>query len=566
MRISTRPAVRWIVFITVWALLAGACRGLEQFSQPPVGESSGALPRPGPSLTPFQPSPPTPTPQPTPTPTLTPTPSGPLALKVWSPAALPASLLAGIQLPPGYELVQAVEAPQSADLRFELATSEPAVRWVFALAAPFPTLAQGASSAELRAAWSGQTSGVFSGRPLLLSPQTLGAFTLLWGAPAPGAVEVQEEERLLQTAWDRRPAYALLPFEALEPRWKVLEVDGQSPLRKEFDATVYPLILPLTAAWVGLPGGQILATNRDPARLTTLALTGVTALVRATAFTMQRRGITYPAKDVGDWLRAADITHVSNEVPFAENCPPPDPSQADLRFCSDPSYIALLEAVGADVIELTGDHFQDWGGQAMRFTLQLYRERGWAYYGGGANLDEGRQPAFLEHNGNRLAFIGCNGKGLAAAGPDRPGAAPCSGDWMPGAIAELRTLGYLPVATFQHYEYYTYRAQPNQESDFRAAAQAGAVIVSGSQAHQPQGFEFVGQAFIHYGLGNLFFDQYDISAATRQAFIDRHVFYDGRYLGVELLPIQFVDYARPRPMNEAERLDLLRAVFKASGW
>ena len=57
------------------------------------------------------------------------------------------------------------------------------------------------------------------------------------------------------------------------------------------------------------------------------------------------------------------------------------------------------------------------------------------------------------------------------------------------------------------------------------------MIVSGSQAHQPQALEFVDERLIHYGLGNLFFDQYDVSEATRQGFIDRHVFYDGRYIG-----------------------------------
>ncbi len=78
--------------------------------------------------------------------------------------------------------------------------------------------------------------------------------------------------------------------------------------------------------------------------------------------------------------------------------------------------------------------------------------------------------------------------------------------------------------------------------------------------------EFLGDSFIHYGLGNLFFDQYDVSPATRQGFIDRHVFYDGRYIGSELLTIQFVDYARPRPMTADERRDVLSKVFKASGW
>jgi predicted nucleic acid-binding protein len=54
--------------------------------------------------------------------------------------------------------------------------------------------------------------------------------------------------------------------------------------------------------------------------LTVLAMTGVTALVRATASRMEAKGITYPARDIGDWLRQADVTHISNEVSFADAC------------------------------------------------------------------------------------------------------------------------------------------------------------------------------------------------------------------------------------------------------
>jgi poly-gamma-glutamate synthesis protein (capsule biosynthesis protein) len=297
-------------------------------------------------------------------------------------------------------------------------------------------------------------------------------------------------------------------------------------------------------------------------------MTGVTALVRATAFTMEQRGVLYPGKDVRDWLLSADITHISNEVPFAKDCPYPDPVQADMRFCSDPRYIALLEDVDADLIELTGDHFQDWGNQAMLLTLDMYHERGWLTYGGGANLQEARQPALFEHNGNRLAFLGCNAKGggYAQAAPDHPGALACDLAWLEAEVARLRQEGYLPIVTFQHFEYYTYPAQANQVRDARRMAEAGAVVVSGSQAHQPQAFEFHSGALIHHGLGNLFFDQYEISPATRQGFIDQHVFYEGRYLGVELQTILFVDYARPRPMDAGERQELLNQVFSASQW
>jgi poly-gamma-glutamate synthesis protein (capsule biosynthesis protein) len=115
-------------------------------------------------------------------------------------------------------------------------------------------------------------------------------------------------------------------------------------------------------------------------------------------------------------------------------------------------------------------------------------------------------------------------------------------------------------------EYYTYAAQPDQQRDFRQMAEAGAVIVSGSQAHQPQGMEFLNGSFIHYGLGNLFFDQYGLCPACSQGLIVRHVFYDGRYISTELLPIQFVDYARARPMTIEEADGLFESLFQVSGW
>jgi poly-gamma-glutamate synthesis protein (capsule biosynthesis protein) len=451
--------------------------------------------------------------------------------------------------------VNLAETADGAALRLEAGERRPVSRWIYALVVPFPSLEDGTSIAELQRRWRE------GGGALWLDESTLAVFSKLWGSPGQGAVNVAPAGELVERAWESR-AWALVPFEALEPRWKVLEVDGLSPIRKGFDPATYPLAAPISLDGEPDQVGSFLvqygpesatpflpATNRDPGRLTTLVLTGVTALVRATAYTMEQEGVKYPGRDIGDWLREADLAHISNEVPFAQNCPSPNPVQEDMRFCSDPRYIALLEDVGADIIELTGDHFQDWGREAMLYTLDMYRERGWPTYGGGANLDEGRQPALVEHNGNRLAFIGCNGKGgsYAQAGPRQPGAVACNdGAWMAEEIGRLRDAGYLPIATFQHYEYYTYQAQPDQKRDFRQAAEAGAVIVSGSQAHQPQAMEFDGGSFIHYGLGNLFFDQYDVSEATRQGFIDRHVFYNGRYISTELLAIQFVDYARPR--------------------
>ncbi len=309
--------------------------------------------------------------------------------------------------------------------------------------------------------------------------------------------------------------------------------------------------------------------------MTTVLLTGVTALVRDTAALMEKNGITYPAEHIAGLLRSADFTHISNEVPFASDCPTPDPNQPDLYFCSDDQYLDLLEFVGTDIVELSGDHFGDWGDQAMLHTLQLYKQQGWLTYGGGKTLEDGLQPITLEHHGNRFAFIGCNAKvseKYATASESTPGAARCDYPWMIQEIQRLKDDGYITVATLQHEEVYQYPAVYIQKRDFRKLAEAGANIVSGSQAHQPQAMEFHDNSFIHYGLGNLFFDQFYLSQRVDtyqhadEAFLDLHVFYDNRHISTDLFTIQFLDNAQSRFHTAEERADLLSSVFTASDW
>jgi poly-gamma-glutamate synthesis protein (capsule biosynthesis protein) len=483
-----------------------------------------------------------------------------------------------LTLPTGFTLAT---RPEEADISLGVAGSNgsPASRWIYALVAPFPTITDGVTSVDLRNAWEGNSTNPFSGHPLLMDDSTLGVLTAYWGAPAPQAVQVLASDELLDYAWNNRPSWAVIPFESIEPRWKVLTIDDQSPIHKDFAPSNYLLTVAFVISGSVNIQPDVLslpATNRDPSKLTTLAMTGVTALVRGTALTMEQYGITYPAQDIGSLLASADITHISNEIPFAPDCPFPELAPSQLVFCSDPRYIELLQAVGTDIVELTGDHFSDYGPEATLNTIQMYRDLGWQYYGGGANAEEARQPVLIENNGNRLAFMGCNvGCQVkneipcdAIATDTLPGAAQCDFDWISTEIPSLREEGYQVIFTFQHREYYTYTTEPILAEDFGLVAAAGATIVSGSQAHQPHGFAFQDGAFIHYGLGNLFFDQYHFCAdyACDDAFIDRHVFYDGHYISTELITIHFVDLARPHLMTPAERANFLEIIFRASGW
>jgi poly-gamma-glutamate synthesis protein (capsule biosynthesis protein) len=138
-------------------------------------------------------------------------------------------------------------------------------------------------------------------------------------------------------------------------------------------------------------------------------------------------------------------------------------------------------------------------------------------------------------------------------------------DFMRQQIRQLDEAGNLVIATLQYLEYYDYAPSWQQERDFGALAKAGATAVSGSQGHHAQGFAFHQGAFIHYGLGNLFFDQMH-TLGTRQSFIDTYVVYDNRLLSVVLWTGLIEDYCCPRPMTTAERKQLLQTVFQASSW
>lgn len=454
-------------------------------------------------------------------------------------------------------------------LRLDVNTLEPEAEWVYALVAPFPTIMDEVTSEELLATWDGEASDASA---LWMAEETKAALTALWGQPSSKHLRTAESHNLLNLAWEERDSWAIIPFEEIEPRWKVLSIDGQSPMHNDFSAEEYPLII--SYGWdcespCSVDTPEISSTNRDSEKMTVLVMTGVTAMVRATAYKMEVEGITYPARDIGHWLQNADITHISNEVPFYEHCPYPNPNPGTQSFCSNPDYIELLEYVSTDLVELTGNHFQDQGSDATLFTLDLYNEYGIPYYGGGKDLADAQKAITLEHNGNKFAFIGCNPVGpdyAWAREDDWPGAAPCDFEFMTAEIAQFRAEGYLPIATFQYQEYYSPEIRPQQGRDFRAMADAGAVVVSGSQAHSAQVKEFYNGSFIDYGLGNLFFDQMHTTENTRDEFIDRHTFYDGKYLGVELLTALLEDYARPRPMTAPERTEFLTFIFDASGW
>ena len=532
--------------------------------------------------------PPTPTPAPAPSPTPVP------AITVWIDSRLPGDLQAGFKksviAQNAIQPLTLQESPNAA-IRVGISTGSgagldfPLITRTYAVAVPFPTLADSITLEALTSFWRGDAGALKlltndgSAPTLFVDADTRAGLELILGAPDPKApITLVAPAELVERVWAARPAsFAILRFDQLEPRLKLIQVNGLNLFEKQMDATRYPLTLIVSAhitdqALTPFVSRLPSSNNRDVSRLAIVAMTGTTALVRGTAVQMERKGITYPGEAIRDWMLTADIRHVSNEVSFWDNCPAPTFNDG-VSMCSNPKYIELLKYMGVNVVELSGNHLWDKGTEYLSSTIGLYESLGWNVFAGGRTYTESLRPLTMTVASNRLAFVGCNWFGADWATPtnELAGSALCGApdahslNLITPTIQLLVKQGYLVIATIQYEEFYQYEPNPQQARDFNALRDAGAVVVNGSQGHWVQGFDVAAGGFIHYGVGNLFFGDQE-GAGTHQMFVDRHAFYDGRYLGVDLRSGFIVDYSKPEPMSPVERQKLLKILFAATGY
>lgn len=499
------------------------------------------------------------------------------------------NMLAPLFADPGYDRTFNQE---TAHLSVTVTTEPTAINstWLYVPVVAFPTITDTISYGDIQRYWAGESDALNAlsrnGTPvtLLVTDNTFEAIKAFLGEPASNTpIRRVPGDALAQELWDERPnVWSLIPFDQMTPRLKALHLDMNNNIfDADFSSGIYPLqtnIGMVGEDWaIGRTIDELLTlgawrgTNRNPELLTRVVLSGVTALTRATAFAMEQNGITTPGDGILDFVDDADIFHTSNEVPFSVNCPYPDPNSGVI-FCADGRYIELLEYIGLDVVELTGNHVNDYGPGALNNTLDIYNEVGMEYFGGGRNTEDAREPLIMRHNDNSIAFIGCNLPGPfgAWASDERAGAAQCDDVYLEEQLRRLGANVDVVVMTIQDYEYYRYDALGSQADRMAQFIEWGADVVIGSHAHQPQGFEIITRTgdvdgFVHHGLGNLFFDQM-ANIGTRQMFMDRVIIYDGRMLSVELFTGIIDNFCCPRPMTTDERADFLNTIFEASRW
>ena len=329
--------------------------------------------------------------------------------------------------------------------------------WRYALVASPFEVTQDISTEQLAAAWHAGT--------IATTADTAAALAAGLGPPAAGARLAPGAAPVLDaTHW------AIVPAHELSPAWSVISVDGQHPLTGGAG--------PLVVALCGTSGAPV--RNIDPTHLTTLVMSGTTALTGRTAERIDTNGIADTIRYIRPFFAGADLVHVSNEVAFVKGCKPRT-GQKELIFCSRDRYIELLEALHTKLIELTGSHLVDYGERSLERTIEMYEQRGWTWFGGGRTQLDATTPKIVEDHGNRLAFVGCNAVNWwIKAIRQGPGTANCDWPRMAWQIQDLRRRGFVPIATVQHRELRTHAPPPDLVRDLRGLAEAGAAFVLGS--------------------------------------------------------------------------------------
>ena len=430
---------------------------------------------------------------------------------------------------------------------------------------------------DIRMFWTGDSEAldylsIDGSKPeLLITEEVYGILEKILGSGGNDNIKIVYSWQI-PTDIENDNSFSIVPFEDIDKEYKVLNIDGMSVLDKNLDVVSYPLAAgisvksndPELAGIIAEGFSNTFITNRDTEELTSVIMTGVTAIVRQVARKIESDGVLSPGEEIAEVLKDADITHISNELPFVEDCNGTNPQ--GVVFCSSPEYMELLRYVGTDVIELTGNHMNDFGNKWMNYTLDIYDKEDWPYFGGGRNLEDSYSPAILESNGNRFAFLGFNWWGPISnwATEDSPGSAPPHFEEFEAIIKELKEEGYIVIFTFQYIESYQYEPVPQQVIDFRRMADAGADIVSGSQSHHPMGVEFRGDGFINYGLGNLFFGQQLEVLGNNPGIIPKHIFYKGKHINTILITTMLNDFSQPRLTTPEERVELLDSIFSGS--
>jgi poly-gamma-glutamate capsule biosynthesis protein CapA/YwtB (metallophosphatase superfamily) len=396
--------------------------------------------------------------------------------------------------------------------------------------------------------------------------------------------------------------FAIVPLEELAPQMVALGVDGNDIARGTGDPEEWPLVERIQV--VG-------RTDRGRAEVSDIKtaiaakLPEVTRIV-ATGDVLQSRCSLAAIKATGDWAAAL-------RGPVGEYLAGADLALSSLdgsiqglgepylcivmeypNLTSPPEVIEALTLAGIDEMTVATNHAFDCGrgscgSQALLESIARLSAVGIRTAGGGRNLEEALAPVILEVNGLKFGILGFDD--IAAedlqATATSPGTAPLDDSYanekadLPAEPAFYKPASLLGVSRLQERiralkaevdvvvvqiqsgTEDTHAPSPRSIKALRAAADAGADLVVGNQAHWVQALEVRDDAFIAYALGNFIFDQTHTPEHT-EGYLLEATFHGKRLATVRLVPYRIENKYKPVFVAGETRLKVISDVIEAS--
>ncbi len=296
--------------------------------------------------------------------------------------------------------------------------------------------------------------------------------------------------------------------------------------------------------------------------ITKFTLTGVTAVTRVTGMQTEKNGVKWLTEKLLPEFKYSDLTHISNEVSFIADCK----LERGMKFCSKEAHFQSFLDLGADIVELTGNHNLDYGTKPYENSINLYKKNNIQTFGGGITPADAFKPLIITLKDNKkIAFVGYNELCPCAECADSPksmGAARYDSAKVKKIITELKKDAQIQYifASVQFAESDNYFPTKAQEKVSRYLIDLGADFVYGSQAHNVQYVEMYKGKPIFHGLGNFMFDQIHRNA-VRQGFFLHNYIYNGKV--VQSFPVFTftADDRQPSLANQEQVTAIKKAIY-----